>query len=273
MSITWNSLYLWCEDTEQIADRIRQILTDKGYTLYDPFGMMPGRAYPQTVRLFVMPPQAGWSRVVGLCTPDGRVETVLLPALSSVGLTLAVSLDETQSQITVAADGAEADPVAGLEAHLRAGCTADDLRAALAISGEAATRQRTGDVPVDLLPDDIRAMANKVNSRQVEKFFNKIMRQLGRSMGDKQQAARDMLNNGHADWSAPAGQRVFALIACLTMPDDWRTPDFVTLRDAYQLHLRRQQRPDAMLYPGDAEAMAAFPDALHCVPVYGGKLD
>jgi hypothetical protein len=45
----------------------------------------------------------------------------------------------------------------------------------------------------------------------------------------------------------------------------------VALRDSYQLHARRQRKPDARLYPGDEEAMTRVPDALDYIPVYGGK--
>ena len=55
------------------------------------------------------------------------------------------------------------------------------------------------------------------------------------------------------------------------MPSDWHAPDFTTLRDAYQVAERRQRRPNAGLYPGDAEALAAVPDALAYTPVYGGS--
>jgi hypothetical protein len=58
---------------------------------------------------------------------------------------------------------------------------------------------------------------------------------------------------------------------CLRIPD-WRDPDFVTLRDAYALHKRRERSPNATLYPGDAEALAAVPDALTYTPVYAGKM-
>jgi hypothetical protein len=58
---------------------------------------------------------------------------------------------------------------------------------------------------------------------------------------------------------------------CLTIPLGWISPDFVALRDAYQLHERRRRNPNAMLYPGDAEAMAAVPNALDYAVVYAGK--
>ena len=57
---------------------------------------------------------------------------------------------------------------------------------------------------------------------------------------------------------------------CLRIPN-WRDPDFVTLRDAYALHERRRRSPKATLYPGDAETLAAVPDALAYTPIYAGK--
>jgi hypothetical protein len=57
----------------------------------------------------------------------------------------------------------------------------------------------------------------------------------------------------------------------LTIPSDWQEPDFVTLRDAYQLHERRRRNPNAPLYPGDAEAMEAVSDALDYIVLYAGK--
>ena len=59
-------------------------------------------------------------------------------------------------------------------------------------------------------------------------------------------------------------------MACLDVSNNWHEPDFVALRDAYQLHLRRQRNPKAMLYPGDTQAMGAVPNALEYTPIYGG---
>ena len=75
------------------------------------------------------------------------------------------------------------------------------------------------------------------------------------------------------DWNSPGARRLHALVGCLTLPPNWRDPDFVTLRDAYQLHARRQRKPDARLYPGDEEIMARVPNALDYIPVYGGRDD
>jgi hypothetical protein len=72
------------------------------------------------------------------------------------------------------------------------------------------------------------------------------------------------------DWNSAGGARIRALADCLNIPN-WQAPDFVTLRDAYALHERRRRSPNATPYPGDAEALAAVPDALDYTPVYYGK--
>jgi hypothetical protein len=88
---------------------------------------------------------------------------------------------------------------------------------------------------------------------------------------DNADAAHALIAAGQPpDWSAGGGAKISRLMGLLTVPHDWREPDFVTLRDAYQLHLRRQRRPNADLYPGDAEAMAAVPNALDYTPIYAG---
>ena len=112
-------------------------------------------------------------------------------------------------------------------------------------------------------------MAKQVDLRQAGKLFERMSATLARKT-NADPAADDLLKQ--PDWSSAGGQRIRALMDCLAVPD-WQAPDFVTLRDAYALHHRRQRSPQARLYPGDAEALAAVPDALAYTPVYGGKLN
>ena len=85
------------------------------------------------------------------------------------------------------------------------------------------------------------------------------------------QAAQEMIAGNMPDWDSAGGKRIRALADLLTLPSDWREPDFVALRDAYQLHDRKRRNPNATLYPGDAEAMSKVPHALNFTPVYAGK--
>jgi hypothetical protein len=108
-----------------------------------------------------------------------------------------------------------------------------------------------------------------VNSGQAQQMFNKITGNLLK--GDKQEAARDLLKSNAVDWTGAGGQKIILLMKLLGLSiADWREPDYVPLRDAYQLHNRRRRNPNAMLYPGDAEAMSVVSDALLYTPIFAG---
>jgi hypothetical protein len=252
---------LYCDNAESVVNALRESLTSLGYQLYDPFGAVPGKAYPQAVRLFVAPASDGWVRVIG--EPD----PALFALLSHLALCLSVALDATKAEITAFVDGSSAVPEEALVPHLRPGRSPDDLRRALNFSPTKASTPDESALPLDTLPQEVQAMANQVNLKQAQNLFSKLSGELlNRSERD---AARQMLKG--VDWNSPGGQRVRALMPCLTVPKAWREPDFVTLRDAYALHLRRQRNPNAMLFPGDQESLAGVPDALAYTPVYGGR--
>ncbi len=268
MPPTWNNLYCRCDAASTVADTLRTALTAAGYTLYNPFGLIPGRSYPQSVRLFVAPAAAGWVRVIG------ELPDALLPPLSPVGLCLRLALAGSAADVTIYADGqpAEADT---LRPYLRGGWTLERLRRAMA-GEDAAPPDRTPvpDIPVDTLPPDVQALAGRVDPAQANKLFARLSGQMLERVGggDEAEAARALLaGDGVPDWNSPGGRRIRVLLDALGLPDDWRKPDFTALRDAYQLHERRRRLPDARLYPGDAETMARVPDALDYQVVYGGR--
>jgi hypothetical protein len=272
MTTSWISLYFPCESP--VIPALQESLTALGYTLYNPFGLIPGKSYPQTVRLFATPPANGWTRVVG--EPDARQ----LPLLSQTCLCLYVSLRGKDAHFEVYVDGAQADPQTALIPHLDEGFSADDLQKAL-YSTSLNLVEKVEDaappmlvVPLDELPDDVREMAEQVNPKQAQKMFERLSGSLMGKVspgGKSADEARQMLAGNTPDWNSVGGQRIRALMACLTAPDNWREPDFVTLRDAYQVQARRERKPDARLYPGDAEAMQKVPNALEYTPVYGGR--
>lgn len=260
MTASWTSLYLPCDVTPALKDS----LTALGYTLYNPFIPLPGKAYSQSVRLFVAPRVAGWTRLIG--EPDMQQ----LPILSRRCLCLYVMLAGKDARIEVYAGGKQTEARAALVPYLREGYTADDLDRAL---HHAAVSIVESAMPMAALPDDVQAMAGKVDQQQAQKMFERLSGKLmgkvspGGSTADE---ARRMIADT-VDWNSVGGQRIRALMGCLTVPDNWREPDFVTLRDAYQLHERKQRNPNARLYPGDAAAMAKVPNALGYEPVYGGR--
>jgi hypothetical protein len=271
MTVSWTSLYLPCEDG--IAPAFQESLTALGYTLYDPFGLVPGKAYTQSVRLFVAPPASGWTRVIG--EPDTRQ----LPSLSKRCLCLYVGLTGKDAQIEVFVDGEQVKPQTALVPYLREAYSPGDLQRALHSASISLTEKPEDEVPqmlvlpLDDLPEEVRDMAGQVNPGQAQKMFERLSGTLMKKVspgGNTADEARMMLAGNVPDWNSVGGQRIRQLMTCLTVPDNWREPDFVTLRDAYQVHARRQRKPDARLYPGDAEAMQRVPNALDYTPVYGG---
>jgi hypothetical protein len=270
MTASWTSLYLPCEDS--LVPALQESLTALGYTLYNPFGQTPGKAYTQSVRLFVAPPASGWTRVVG--EPDARQ----ISLLSRTCPCLSVALTGKDAYIEVYVNGEQADPRTAMIPYLRDGRSANDLQAALhsavsLVEPEESTQPQMLVMPLDNLPEDVRDMAGQVNPGQSQKMFERLSGSLMKKVspgGSAADEARMMLAGNAPDWNSVGGRRIRALMACLTVPDDWREPDFVTLRDAYQVLARRQRKPDARLYPGDAEAMQRVPNALDYTPVYGG---
>jgi hypothetical protein len=244
---------------------LQEALEDLGYVAYDPFNGRLGKAYPKAVKMFVAPATEGWTRILGVS--DARV----IPAVSRLGMCLSMALVGEEGRVSVYQNGADVDVAKTLEPHLRAGLTIDDLKKALARPyprpNKPARKQR---IPVEVLPEEVQAMAKDLNPKRMDKMFDRFMNRFARRTPEEEAALREWMAGGQIDWDSPGGQRIRAVMACLTVPDTWRDPDFVTLRDAYQLHQRWQRLPDAHLLPGDGEAMAAVPNALEYLPVYGG---
>ena len=259
----WHSLYWPNVEPDAVAASLRASALALGYAAFDPFGLIPGRSYAHAVRLFVGALGVGWVRVVG------QADARQLPDLSRLGPGLALALDGGSALISFWADGAQVGPQA-LAAYLRPGFSLSDVEYIL--SARDAGPRRADCLPFDALPDDIQQMAQGVDLKQARSMFARLTDStLRKAGGGNTDAARALLAAGEPpDWTSGGGAKISRLMGCLTLPDDWRTPDFTSLRDAYQLHLRRQRRPTADLYPGDAEALAAVPNALDYMPVYAG---
>ena len=261
---SWCSLYLPCanDDANNIAEGIveplKAALLALGYEFYNPFGLIPGKAYGQTVRLFAAPPRGGWLRIIGV--PDAALLPALMAALTERAPCLLLELDGTDAHIEAYVSGAQIAPEAAFPAD------ADCIRRALAATASASA-EALGGVTLDSLPGDVQAMAQQIDLKQAGKLFNRMSAGLAQKSGGDP-AASDLLKQ--PDWSGAGGAKISALIDCLRIPGG-RAPDFVTLRDAYSLHERRRRSPKAMLYPGDAETMASVPDVLDYTPIYAGK--
>jgi hypothetical protein len=264
--VAWCSLFLPHPNRDAVVQVLKDSLQALGYTAFNPFGLMPGRTYPQAVRLFVAPENAGWVRALG--EPDGA----MLPLIAQYFPCLLVALNGAEARIEAYAAGAQQPLETGLAPYLKPGIDVGRLRDALSITASSVSVQQNDmDLLRDALPEDVKSM--NVNTRQAQKMFDRLSVSLTQRSGNtgNEAAARELLRGERPDWNSAGGLKIRAIIDCLTIADGWQQPDFVTLRDAYQLHERRRQNPAAMLYPGDAEAMAAVPDALNYSVVYAGK--
>ncbi|MBI1278932.1 MAG: hypothetical protein GC179_12460 [Anaerolineaceae bacterium] len=269
MATTWNCLYLPSDDAGAVVQRLQDSLTNLGYILYNPFGLIPVKAYPRSVRLFVAPAAEGWVKVIG--TPDAAQ----LSALSQNTTVIYMALDGTGADIWVYVDGEAVAIENALIPFLRPNLTANDLHDALHTTSKLIQMDKPDSgLPFDALPDDIKTLAGKVNTHQAQKMFNRLSGDLLKKVskdGDQADAARALINNSDTlDWNSMGGTRIRAVMNCLTLPDNWREPDFNMLRDAYPLYERRRRSPNARIYPGDQEIMAKVADALLYTPVYGG---
>lgn len=280
----WHSLYRHApaQDLAALAQRLRDQLTGMGYSLYDPFGLMPGPAYPVTARAFLLPPdmlqqelnrERVWLRV--LIETDERAAAESLARTLSEGAPLLLDLS-VNAKIAALSVWREGEPVPGkpadaLQDILAPGRSADELQKAFAHKLDPPPLEQAGEVggvPLDQMPDDVQKMAKQVNAKSVGKLFQKLSQQLLQTQD--REAAQAVLKN-QPDWESKGARRIRAVMACLDVPSNWRTPDFATLRQAYALQKRQERRPDAPSYPGDEEALNAVPDALKTVPVYAGR--
>lgn len=273
MAVSWGSLYLPFADRETLLTCLQDTLVSAGFELYDPFGLIPGKAYPHTQRFFVAPAMQTWTRIVGL------PQLEICKALSQFAPCLSLELDGTEALIDVFQHGEQVDPQSALIPYLRDGVDPNRLEHALTATNlSIAPRENSGGTFTNL-PDDVQALAGDVDMAKAQQMFDRLSGGLMKKMGQRtgtdsesmSEAAKDLIGGNAPDWNSVGGARLSTLMACLTIDENWREPDFTSLRDAYQLHNRRQRNPNARLYPGDAEAMAKVPDALDYTPVYGGK--
>jgi hypothetical protein len=268
--IHWDNLYCQTHDSVALVAALRAALSGAGYTGYDPFHGVPGLAYPVAVRSFVAPAAEGrdgpWVRILLEADDPG-----MLPALAGdlSQLAPAVLLRISDDGMTAMAfhAGAMVDMHDGLAAALPGVPIADVARA---LDGqmpvEALDQRQVGVLTLEDLPADMRQVVVGTPQKQVNRLVQRVGRRGGVKAGDLPEGILRPV-----DWNSDAGRRVRALASVLGFPAGWHAPDFASLRAAYPLHARRERQPDAFLYPGDADALAAVPHALDYTPVYAGR--
>lgn len=268
----WNSLFCLLET--DIESALKDAIEKLEFTLYNAFDLIPGKAYPDTLKTFIVPSAGKWTQI--LVDDETTLDDLeaLAEALSAHGLVVITQLEIDEGILDLYHNGeAIEDMIAILAPHLLDGKSAGDLELALdvklplpMIDPELDEQEQI--LAIDDLPPEIRAMTQGMNMGSAQKMFQRMT---GNLMGRGQaQGAQDMLNSDRLDWNGEGGLFIRGVLSCLIQGDGWMSPDFPTVRDAYQRHIRKQRRPNAKLYPGDQQMMDAVPNALNYVPVYGG---
>lgn len=261
----WHSLYLSSE--ADIPQQIDRYLTHAGYTRYNPFGKSPGMAYGNTLKTFTKVMNEHWSRV--LVDSNLAEADALAQALSHESMCLSVALDGSTAFVHAYRVGVlDNDLVQALAPFTKPDTTIEPIINADEFNLPPIERVQVGDVTLDDIPDDLREYVGQVDGKNADSLFQRISRRLLKTIGARDAGA--LLNN-RVDWNSQGGQMIRALMACLTIPDDWRVPDFDAVRTAYTVTSRQTHFPNAKPFPNDAEALQAVPDVLDYIPVYGGR--
>jgi hypothetical protein len=251
------------------ADALTAAARDAGYTPYDPFGIMPGLSYPNAIKAFAAPfDLGGWRAVIAAADPiPSAVIAAAAEALNAAALHL--TLDAAGRAEIAWFNG---DPLPEL-ARIIDGDPLTVERFALPAPAPASEAPILA-LPIDALPEDVRSalVTGQIDETQAEKLFAKMSGAvMGKLGGGDAEAAKKLLQTAQIDWESSGGRQIRAALGLIGVGGALNLPDFTPLRDAYALHARRRRKPDAPLYPGDAEAMAAVPDALAYAPVFAGR--
>jgi len=267
----WHSLYLSSEQSQTLIAAIHSYFETHHYKIYHPFGALPGMSYPDTIKTFIAPVDAGWTRLLlDGDTDSGKIDS-LCNHLSNTCDCLSVSLDGNIGQIHAYHNAQLLDLPDWSNSYL----ARNELQKLTRILNAESFNLpeigagQIGDVPIEALPDDIQAMAREVNVKKANKLFEKLSNKLLKAAGRND--ARQLINQG-VNWNSQGGQHIRSVMDCLPMPEKWREPDFSTLRTAYAVRSRQEEGLNS-LYPGDEDALNAIPDALDYIPVYGGKIE
>jgi hypothetical protein len=241
-TILWSSVYLPLADRKQVMQALQAIHTAAGYVPYNPYpgGMGTPSGVTEMVKLFVAPLEKGWIRLIGQPNPS------LLPELAQqLGCSLLyIWINTTNGQIDCIGSGE-------LSQFLRPDKTPADLQNALSA---AYSDPPSGGVLGDL------ASSHGVDVRQADRLFQKtsrtvlgkLDRQSGGEASAMQTAASGVLSgNDGFSWKKAAAQRVQGVMACLTVPENWRDPDYKDLAAAYQIACLLDQDENALLLPSD----------------------
>jgi hypothetical protein len=239
--IKWSSLYLPVENRKEVLESLNHIYSEAGYAAYNPYpgGTGTPRDAKDLVRLFVARNEDGWVRLIG--QPDAALLPTLAEQIASPLLYVWIGLSDGQVNCIGSGDVGQ---------FLRKGKTAADIEQALTTSYQARGSSLIGEYASQQGVNPTQA--DKLIQKTTKGLFQKMTKQ-GDANADTMQTAASNLASGKDvfSWGSIPAQRVAAVMACLTVPQTWREPDYKDLAAAYQVACLLDIDEDAPLLPGD----------------------
>lgn len=257
-----------------LSQTIVETLKATGYKPYDPFpgGLGAPIGKVTRYRLFLGRIAEQWIRLQ-VHPQDSVPPEISLIDPQHAALQLHLQVEDTE-HFRLLLNGKLVSAWKQLEPLLQAGYSAADLEAA------ATSTVTINPQPGNELPPELQQMAREqgVKAQDVDKLMGKMSRRIFKKASkndteaDVQQAQATLSGQTQGmDWSSVAGQRLAAVMGCLTVPEaSWRLPTWNALTGAYQI-ARQQQRGKELLLPGDSEKLAAVPNALDYQLLYFSK--
>lgn len=252
----WVSLFVPGDDRNALIAAVESALVSAGAVKYDPFGAMPGLSYPRAVRLFAAPQDGAWLRLI--VSPDCVLEPVISAASQHVPVVLGFISSDLTPLLTFYRGGQLID-MAALAPYLN-----DPDGFAQVLLHPVPGASGVGGISKAVLPASVRAMSAGLPARQIERLMANMTGGIDKANRDGAQAALQSV-----DWESGAGAWIQTALAFLGITDAVE-PDYATVSAAYRTAVRLKRNPKATLYPGDAEARDAVPNALDYAPVFYG---
>lgn len=252
---------------DAFTELFKQELQANTYQLYDPFGVLPGKTYRNTVKLFIAPPHSNdWLSLI-----SEQELSAWLPALGTNGIALMIKAQAVQVQFYregYACSPADFVKMFPVETSLEQVLEQYEVVQHPTIDPTPPPTV----VPLTLLPSDVQAMAGNLSNQQINTLFEKLTRQLPQEgvVAEAQQFVHEQVT---LNWTSPYGKSVRRLMSTLGTPDASILPPFTTIRDVYHVHRQLQRRPYRTLLPGEDNLRQLIPNALDYQPIYAGRND
>lgn len=257
-----------------LGETIKAWAKSSGYKPYDPFpgGLGAPIGHVSRLRMFLAPTLDTWQRLH--IAPQDSLPSDLLENLSASSVDVLHIQVPNPEEFSVQRLGHMLNDWESFVQLLKTDKTIQDLQFA------ATKALVTGAAEPANLPPELQQMATEqgLKAGDVEKLMGKMSKRVFKKAA-KHDTAADIEQAQAAlsgqtvvmDWGSLAGQRLSAVMDCLTVPDVyWRDPAWATLTGAYQV-ARQQKRGRDMLLPNDEEKLQAVPNVLDFELLYFSK--